>query len=336
MALDFPANPVNNQVYDNYYYDSLIGAWRGFGTGTPPNPLLNAIAKTSSASGVPLTIQGYTSQSANLQEWENSSGTVLSSINSAGALSLATPLTVANGGTGAITLTSGGYLKGAGTSAITSQSGIPAGDITSGTLATARLPIIPVANGGTGVTTGTGLAVIIPTSVAVGSGTGSYDSSTGQITFSGASSIAVNGCFTSTYRNYRLIASDLQSNTGYPGINFYLRASGTNATTEYWNWGVRAVSSAGITQRGANATSAMEVLSGVGSGGKYQSISMDITTPQIASNTTIMSQATGFDSSSAMWQNQSCFKNDSTSYDGFALLLSAGTFSGNIKIYGYN
>lgn len=47
---------------------------------------------------------------------------------------------VADGGTGATTLTSGAYLKGAGTSAITSQSGIPAGDITSGTLAYARMP----------------------------------------------------------------------------------------------------------------------------------------------------------------------------------------------------
>lgn len=47
---------------------------------------------------------------------------------------------VANGGTGATTLTSGGYLKGAGTAAITSQTGIPAGDITSGTLDYSRFP----------------------------------------------------------------------------------------------------------------------------------------------------------------------------------------------------
>jgi len=44
------------------------------------------------------------------------------------------------GGTGASTLTSGGYLKGNGTSAITSQTGIPAGDITSGSLSRSRLP----------------------------------------------------------------------------------------------------------------------------------------------------------------------------------------------------
>jgi hypothetical protein len=49
-------------------------------------------------------------------------------------------VTVPQGGTGATTLTSGAYLKGAGTSAITAQTGLPAGDINSGTLSSARLP----------------------------------------------------------------------------------------------------------------------------------------------------------------------------------------------------
>ena len=47
---------------------------------------------------------------------------------------------VSIGGTGASTLASGGYLKGNGTSAITSQSGIPATDITSALLNVARMP----------------------------------------------------------------------------------------------------------------------------------------------------------------------------------------------------
>jgi hypothetical protein len=55
-----------------------------------------------------------------------------------------TSVPVANGGTGATTLASGEYLKGAGTSAVTSQSGVPAADVT-GTVA--------VGNGGTGATT---------------------------------------------------------------------------------------------------------------------------------------------------------------------------------------
>lgn len=55
-------------------------------------------------------------------------------------------LDVARGGTGAGTFTSGSYLKGAGTSAITAQSGIPAGDINSGTLSTDRFPTGTIVN----------------------------------------------------------------------------------------------------------------------------------------------------------------------------------------------
>jgi len=32
MALDFPASPVDGQVYDNYYYDAAMGSWRAYGT----------------------------------------------------------------------------------------------------------------------------------------------------------------------------------------------------------------------------------------------------------------------------------------------------------------
>lgn len=34
MALDFPANPVNGQVYDNFYYDSTMGGWRALSVST--------------------------------------------------------------------------------------------------------------------------------------------------------------------------------------------------------------------------------------------------------------------------------------------------------------
>ena len=94
-----------------------------------------------------------------------------------GAIETTTVRSVPLGGTGASTLTSGSYLKGAGTSAITAQSGIPAGDITSGVLVAARLPSTSIvqtvvgtyAGGEIGNSTGTfadtGLtATITPTS----------------------------------------------------------------------------------------------------------------------------------------------------------------------------
>jgi hypothetical protein len=181
-----------------------------------------------------------------------------------------------------------------------------------------------------------GMVPIVPTSVAVGSGSATV-SSGGLIFFSGATSISINGCFTSAYRNYRVLVTDLQANNpNYPGISMRLRAAGTDAASEYWSWGVRAVSSAGITQRGSNATTSIEMVSTIGWGGKYSAINTDVNTPFIATNTTVLSSAVGFDASSALWQNQYCFKNDSTSYDGLTFFPSTGNFTGNIKIYGYN
>ena len=84
MALDFPTNPTDGQVYGNYYYSATKGAWRSTTDFNTPSLLRNANITTASASTVPLTVQGYASQSANLQEWENSSATVLTRIDSAG------------------------------------------------------------------------------------------------------------------------------------------------------------------------------------------------------------------------------------------------------------
>lgn len=110
MALDFPASPTNGQTFNNYTYDSAAGAWRSsalYSMGLP-------IGGTADQFLTKIDGTNYNTQ------WS-------------------TTLPVANGGTGAATLTSGAYLKGAGAAAVTAQTGIPAGDITSGTLSSARL-----------------------------------------------------------------------------------------------------------------------------------------------------------------------------------------------------
>lgn len=135
MALDFPNNPVDGQVYDNYFWDADTDAWRSIGSTSVPDFLTNATISTASLADVPLRVDGIASQAANLQEWRNASGTVLSSISASGGLTLNNALTVGNGGTGTNSLASGAYLKGAGTSAITTQA-IP----------------IPISDGGTSAT----------------------------------------------------------------------------------------------------------------------------------------------------------------------------------------
>ena len=139
MPLDFPSSPTNGQVYQNYYYDGPTGAWRSFSSTVNPIPstLKNLTVSSGATDGISLKVTPFTTSSVNLQEWYNTSSAVVASMNVAGdltinSLTLATDLSVANGGTGASSFTSGAYIKGAGSGALTAQVGIPGGDITSG------------------------------------------------------------------------------------------------------------------------------------------------------------------------------------------------------------
>ena len=95
MALDFPSNPTNGQVYDNFIYDSTKGTWKSLSSGASPSILVNPTitdavisATAPSSTTVPLTVNGAASQSANLQEWKNNSGTKISSISASGSISV--------------------------------------------------------------------------------------------------------------------------------------------------------------------------------------------------------------------------------------------------------
>ena len=94
MALDFPSNPTDGQVYDNFIYSSAKGTWKSLSSGASPNYLVNptitnavitATAPTSTT--VPLTVNGAASQSANLQEWKNNAGTSVAYVSSTGIIS---------------------------------------------------------------------------------------------------------------------------------------------------------------------------------------------------------------------------------------------------------
>lgn len=94
MALDFPSSPVEGQVYDNFYYVASKGIWKSLSSGASPSILTNPTitdaiitATAPNSTTVPLTAKGAASQSANLQEWKNSSGTTVASIGSSGVFS---------------------------------------------------------------------------------------------------------------------------------------------------------------------------------------------------------------------------------------------------------
>jgi hypothetical protein len=153
MALDFPANPIDGEVFGSYVWSGPKGVWQSREESASP-AVVSSVPPTSSNPG---DIWVDSSDGVSYVRYDDGSSAQWIELISSGVPSLAGKadidhthnaslditsgeLSVQRGGTGQTFLTSGGYLKGAGSLAITSQTGIPAGDVTSGTLSSARLP----------------------------------------------------------------------------------------------------------------------------------------------------------------------------------------------------
>lgn len=203
-----------------------------------------------------------------------------------------------------------------------------ASDIASGTLAIGR--------GGTGATTGAGLVPVIPTSVNVGSGSGSYNSTTGLVTFTGATSVSVNGCFTSSFKNYRILFDETAA-SAYADGNLRLRVSGTDANTGYYRNGifVDAASASGF-QNGSTDTFGNALTTHPGASNTHAQAIIEIHDPAVAKPTTIQSINLSWSGTAQRFISCGGFHTTATAYDGFTIFLSTGNYSGTFKIYGYN
>lgn len=154
MSLDFPSNPVNGEVFGSYVWSASKGVWQSreesaapaVTSPVPPSSPNNGDIWFDSSDGISYVYydDGNTSQwvemissgvvslasKANLVHTHDASSDIVSG-----------NLPVSFGGTGQSSLTAGAYLKGDGTNAVAFQTGIPADDLTSGTIPYARFPV---------------------------------------------------------------------------------------------------------------------------------------------------------------------------------------------------
>ena len=171
-----------------------------------------------------------------------------------------------------------------------------------------------------------GLAKIVPSSVAVGSGTGSSDA-LGNVTFSGASTVSLNGVFSSTYDYYKVLFNFLPSSSTDHSMQF--RVSGTNATTNYTYTGTRT--------NGSTTTIFTSSVDGTiyftsGAGAVNKSYSVEIFDVAKAASTRLISAGVHEQS---LVVNLTGYHTTATAYDGFSIASGAGTITGTIAVYGY-
>ena len=169
-----------------------------------------------------------------------------------------------------------------------------------------------------------GLVPVAPTSIANSGGSASTSGYT--TTFTGVSSISLNGVFSADYDNYRIMVRHTGS-TSY-GFRIRLRASGTDASgNDYRNQQIYTSGSA--TVLGAyNASTQGEIGPG---GTNAVLLGADIQDPNRSAQTGVVGQS----ARDGDFSNFGIVHTLSSAYDGFTLFPSTGTLTGVVSVYGY-
>jgi hypothetical protein len=173
-----------------------------------------------------------------------------------------------------------------------------------------------------------GLVVMVPSSV---SGTGVSVSTGGKVTFTTATPINVNGCFTSAYDYYRVVMNVTTAVTG--GLfNFQMRVGGVNAAgaTDYAFSLLQSASAGAWLNLNFNAGTNIISL-GYAAAGSTASSSIEFFGPSLAQKTSITVNG-NYGGTPYTGGGQHAV---STAYDGFAITPSAGNITGTLMIYGY-
>jgi len=183
----------------------------------------------------------------------------------------------------------------------------------------------PFASSG-GVVAAPGMVLMKPTSIAH-SGTSATLGANGQVTFTGVTSLSLNGCFTADFDNYVV---SWQSTTGEQ-VNFRMRASGTDNST---------ASSYVRQQIAASGTSVSAVRITDDKGASFLSAStqaagswFSIYGPYLAQPTATRG-VNAWDSLNARINDQACTHNQSTSYDGITFFTNVTAMNGTLTVMG--
>jgi hypothetical protein len=175
-----------------------------------------------------------------------------------------------------------------------------------------------------------GLTLLTPASITNTGGTASIGAN-GTITFSSASTISINDVFSSTYRNYRIVAS--MTCTSDTDLSFRLRVGGADLSSanSYYYGAYYVGTSSSQAFASINQSNPSNIFVGA-IGGWNGLLTLDVSAPFITAKTTVSGQS----SMRYLLNVAGITNNIETSYTGFSLIPSAGTITGEVSVYGYN
>lgn len=178
-----------------------------------------------------------------------------------------------------------------------------------------------------------GLAPVAPTSIANSGGSASTTGNT--TTFTGVSSISLNGVFSADYDNYRIMLNWTQ--TGAGNFNLRFRASGSDITSSVYGWAMNTAtgttSTGSVGGAGSNGLEA-GIRIGYAPSTTNNSASIDIHAPFLARPKILFGQTVTTNSTTETFSQLLGAKSTTaTAVDGFTLYNV--TFTGTVSVYGY-
>ena len=253
----------------------------------------------------------------NITQAVNTANTITIPANASVAFPIGTRVNIINLGSGACTPTAGAGVTISGTItalAINEYASLVKTGTNTWSYLAAATPTAP------------GLSLVTPTSVA---GTG-VSLSGGRVTFTTATTININGCFTSTYQNYVVLMDQMQTSGASVDISVRLRAAGVDTSTSTYYGGKIYGTFAGSAGGGAaNGVSSFPLATITNS--PRSMFKVEVFSPQTTTITTLHSLGVAFDAQ----LNAAGYQSDSTAFDGFSFVIASGNLSGNATIYGY-
>jgi hypothetical protein len=154
--------------------------------------------------------------------------------------------------------------------------------------------------------------------------------------FSGVSSQSINDVFSATYQNY-LILLNIDTVAASNQLSFRMRVGGADNTSANYKWQKATFGVSGALTGAGSGTGALANLMNVASiSGTYTApVIINIFNPFETDHTSVLAQSTYFD---ALANHATTYAGGqtsvTTSYTGFTFF--SGTFSGTVRVYGYN
>jgi hypothetical protein len=173
----------------------------------------------------------------------------------------------------------------------------------------------------------TGLVDITPSTISVSGGSGSV-STTGAVSFTSASAISFNNVFSATYQNYKVIGN-FTATTGNSN-SCRLRVSDTDNTASSYVRQVVAADSASLVASTLTTT----FFDGFWMGSTHPScLEASFYSPFESIRTNVLTRST---QEGTTYKQIGASHNVASSFTGFTLIAASGTFSGTVRIYGFN